>query len=137
VEAQLEGEEKKGKRIGRRKERKKRTPNDGRNREGLFRRHTSDGRLCWGGWRERQGGFFFLLSVLPHFFFQSPPNIENGRVRNICPEREKRGPPQLIYFFSLSLCWYIHTFIFFLFVQCTTNTGSLATTPFVLGDEEL
>lgn len=85
-----------------------------------------------GGYGERQGDFFFLLSVLPHFFFQSPPNIENGRVRNICPEREKRGPPQLIYIL-FSLFAGIHTFIFFFFVQCTTNTGSLSTTPFVLG----
>lgn len=58
--------------------------------------------LFGGMEREARRFIFFLLSVLPHFFFQSPPNIENGRVRNICPEREKKGPPQLIYFFFLS-----------------------------------
>jgi len=83
-------------RMGRRKERKKRTPNDGRNREGLFRRHTSDGRLCWGG---RQGFFFFfftfcvaslLLSISPKYRKRQGPEYMPG----------KRGDPPNLFFFS-------------------------------------
>ena len=71
--------ERKKKKRGKKKRRE--PPNDGRNREGLFRRHTSDGRLCWEGGVEKGVSFPFSMCA-SHFFFQSPSNIEHGRVRN-------------------------------------------------------
>jgi hypothetical protein len=49
--------------------------NDGRNREGLFRRHTSDGRLCWEGGVEKGVSFLFLFLCAPLTSSFNPPQI--------------------------------------------------------------
>lgn len=120
--------------------------NDGRNREGLFRRHTSDGRLCWEGGVEKGVSFPFSMCA-SHFFFQSPSNIENGWVRNTSSYSSailsgKGGTPtQLLllslafFFWLVCVCVHVHTHIrscsSFPFVQClqySTNSGC-ATLP--------
>jgi hypothetical protein len=67
--------ERKKKKRKKRKKKGENPRNDGRNREGLFRRHTSDGRLCWEGRVEKGVSFLFLFLCAPLTSSFNPPQI--------------------------------------------------------------